>query len=865
MNVKVTDLPQATTPLTGTEVAMVVQGGQSRQVAVEDIAPSVAAEYLVLAASGQLGNERVFTPDPNVFTTIDNGPGNPYDITINAAWFNGFADPSTEIGLVMVPGTAVTALRSDSAPALSQAIAPTWSGQHQWGLPLWAPDGAVGTPAITFTNDPNSGVYSVAPDDVGISTNGVLRWDVSTTAITSTLQQLGQAGSAGAPAWSFSGDPNSGLYSAGADDVGIATGGTLRWDVSTTAITSTLQRLGQAGTVGAPAYSYSGDPNSGFYSSGADTVALSLGGVQLINWTAAGSTYSSVFLGPNGAVGAPTYSFSADPNTGVYSVGADDLGITTGGTLRWDVSTTAITSTLQRLGQAGAVGAPAYSFSGDPNSGLYSVGADDVGIATNGVLRWDVSTTAITSTLQMLAAAGAVGAPTYSFSGDPNSGLYSVGADDVGIATNGVLRWDVSTTAITSTLQMLASAGTAGAPTYSFSGDPNTGAYSVGADDWGVSAGGTLRFDISTTAITATLPYLAPAGTASAPAYSFSVDTDLGFYRDGTNSVSLSCGNEQTFEFGQNLFRLNGTAPSLYQRENDVAADTGLWRQVASGGALIFQTRNDANNAGNSWLQIDRTTTTVGVATWGITQHVTPVGTAGAPSYTFVGDLDTGIYHDTGDSISFSVGGTQQFLIRPTLVQIQDGAVLRVPDGAVGAPSYTFRTDANTGIYSIAADSLGIATGGVLALQFTSTQQARFINVGTTASAANAFLNSGSNNELQRSTSSIRYKTDVIDIDTQRAIQIIQGLRPITYKSLCHSDDKELRWFGFVAEDVAKVEPRLVHYTKLGPVPEDEANDQRAWVPDGVQYDRIVPPLIAYVRSLESRVAYLESLGGKKK
>ena len=42
----------------------------------------------------------------------------------------GLANPSATIGLTAVNGTATTALRSDGAPALSQAIVPTWSAAH---------------------------------------------------------------------------------------------------------------------------------------------------------------------------------------------------------------------------------------------------------------------------------------------------------------------------------------------------------------------------------------------------------------------------------------------------------------------------------------------------------------------------------------------------------------------------------------------------------------------------------------------------------------------------------------------------------------------------------------------------------------
>jgi hypothetical protein len=47
-----------------------------------------------------------------------------------AGGITGLANPSATIGLAAVNGAATTAMRSDGAPALSQAIAPTWTGVH---------------------------------------------------------------------------------------------------------------------------------------------------------------------------------------------------------------------------------------------------------------------------------------------------------------------------------------------------------------------------------------------------------------------------------------------------------------------------------------------------------------------------------------------------------------------------------------------------------------------------------------------------------------------------------------------------------------------------------------------------------------
>lgn len=50
------------------------------------------------------------------------------------------ADPSALVTLSPVAGVAATFMRSDAAPALSQAIAPTWTGQHTFFLTPGVPD-----------------------------------------------------------------------------------------------------------------------------------------------------------------------------------------------------------------------------------------------------------------------------------------------------------------------------------------------------------------------------------------------------------------------------------------------------------------------------------------------------------------------------------------------------------------------------------------------------------------------------------------------------------------------------------------------------------------------------------------------------
>jgi hypothetical protein len=127
-------------------------------------------------------------------------------------------------------------------------------------------------------------------------------------------------------------------------------------------------------------------------------------------------------------------------------------------------------------------------------------------------------------------------------------------------------------------------------------------------------------------------------------------------------------------------------------------------------------------------------------------------------------------------------------------------------------------------------------------MEFSTAGAVSFASIGTTASAANAFLDSAASNNLLRSTSSRRYKQDIKDVDDS---SIVLKLRPITYRSRAAADDPKRRHYGFIAEEVAEITPMLVHFDAEGR-------------PDGMQYERVVPLLVAKVQEFERRLSSLE-------
>lgn len=73
-----------------------------------------------------------------------NGSGGFSNAAVGTDFAGVAANPTATIGLSTVNGTANTAMRSDGAPALSQAIVPTWSGQHTFNLSPVVPTPSVG-------------------------------------------------------------------------------------------------------------------------------------------------------------------------------------------------------------------------------------------------------------------------------------------------------------------------------------------------------------------------------------------------------------------------------------------------------------------------------------------------------------------------------------------------------------------------------------------------------------------------------------------------------------------------------------------------------------------------------------------------
>jgi hypothetical protein len=317
-----------------------------------------------------------------------------------------------------------------------------------------------------------------------------------------------------------------------------------------------------------------------------------------------------------------------------------------------------------------------------------------------------------------------------------------------------------------------------------------------------------------------------PLGTAALPSIYPDTDTNTGLWSPAADTLAVSNGGSETLRTDSSRRLLIGTSSSrilgaarLVQIEGGSATTTSL---------SLFRNSNDV---------------------------AAPVIAVGKSRGTVSGSNTIVQNSDTLGQITFyGADGT---------APIAAASIAASCDGTPGTNDmpgrFTFSTTADGA--STVTERMRIDNAGAIF----------FPSVGTTASAANAFLNSGSSpaNQLLRSTSSLRYKTGIENIEEERSAAIL-GFRPVWYRSTAKADRSDWSWYGLIAEEVAEIEPRLVHWTYLDDAYEEVDGEKQLklnaeMVPDGVQYDRLTVLLLDVVKrqqqaieTLEARVAVLE-------
>lgn len=246
-------------------------------------------------------------------------------------------------------------------------------------------------------------------------------------------------------------------------------------------------------------------------------------------------------------------------------------------------------------------------------------------------------------------------------------------------------------------------------------------------------------------------------------------------------------------------------------------------------------------------------------------------GTISAPSIRFTNDTDTGFYRVGANAFSaVNNSGTECW-------QVNANGQFAVRDGSAATPSLSFLNDLDNGLYRIGANNWGLSANGALALSIvgvssavnyieltnnsttnppyfsakgsdtnidarfeakgTGTLRSESSYTNTTASAANVFINSSG--QFLRSTSSLRYKTNVTNYG--RGLDDLLKLRPVSYKGKDQRDGDTV-FAGLIAEEVDSA--GLTEYVVY-----DE--DGR---PDALHYSQMVALLINAIKELNAKI-----------
>jgi len=254
------------------------------------------------------------------------------------------ANPTGTIGLAAVNGSATTYLRSDGAPALSQAIVPTWTGAHTF----------TATTTRFSNNDVRVQLYEAdAASDEKL-------WDVAISAKVLALRTRTDANGSGVDFFSVTRGTGTAIASLAVGNTANAPTFTF---LGTGVITAGGVYRGPVGSTSAPTYSWSGDTNTGFYqtSTGNDDIAMSLGGTgYLVGFRAIprSTTATTFVIGDVGrcvavsaAINIPISVFAAGDAISVYNDSGSAVNITiSAGTLRLSGTTSTGTRSLAARG-----------------------------------------------------------------------------------------------------------------------------------------------------------------------------------------------------------------------------------------------------------------------------------------------------------------------------------------------------------------------------------------------------------------------------------------------------------------------------------------------------------------------------------
>lgn len=674
-----------------------------------------------------------------------------------------------------------------------------------------------------------------------------------------------------------------------------------------------IERLFTIGTASSDATGTSGQVlTSGGSSSAVSWAALNSSTLPVASSSQSGivSTGTQSFIGSknflsdlrvrSGTLSALSVIFSADQDTGFYRSADNTFTIAAGGTGGLSVSNVAVTGLKPFRADDGSNSSPSFSFTSETDMGFYRPGSGGIGWTVGGAQKGQFTATQTQSLVPIVAPDGSVGTPSISFTNEPDTGLYIIGTNNIGITAGGILGLDYNSSRVKMSVPVYAADGVVTAPSYAFNSESTAGLYRVAAGSYrfvGNSAT-TLQLNLFNNNSSGNAVHaVTVAGTSAGdPVHLWSVTSgasvSMGLDNSDSDKLKICWAGNLT---GNPYFVLdeNGAftlSDSTAQIRNHTIYGGSLYLQ-GSGETNYFVATSSTTDSPKFGASVPSAATTADPkAFWAKGPQYWVAGLDSSDSNTFKIAYNTSAVLGSNDSFQLTTSGKYTLAAADNAqTHVWNGKAWQFKLPSTGSDSgqmyfygqstthgsLNFYMDIAAGnttadAYNVWAISGGTtwiagldnsdsdawalslgALGGTNVLKFDTNGYPYFPQHTTTASAANAFLDS-STGQLLRSTSSLRYKEEVVDLVEEIDSSKIYDLKPISFTD----KTSKSRHFGLAAEQVAEVLPSLVQYgpeTLLDP-----AGDPTKQIPDGVQYSLLSVLLLEEVRKLKAKIEALE-------
>jgi hypothetical protein len=304
------------------------------------------------------------------------------------------------------------------------------------GAGVTAASGGSGVINITIPGVPASSVTDLQTAyDGGNTVTTSLTTPISVTATgdsETSLQLSGPTDSINFSASSIVGSSSGSLtLGSGATPLGAITSA---GDITAVSYVGTRGRFG-AGSAADNSIQLNGTPGVGMYFPTTAQVGISAGGANRVTISASTNTTTNVSQGPNGSAAATTYGFSGEAGSGMFLELAGRVGLSTAGTQRAAVDSTEFSSTVPFRGPNGLVSSVGLGFDAEPNTGLYRVSPNVLGVAVAGVQTWAL-TNSLSQSIQILRVPEGSGATPGLHGPAADTGI-RIGAVNLGLSISG--------------------------------------------------------------------------------------------------------------------------------------------------------------------------------------------------------------------------------------------------------------------------------------------------------------------------------------------------------------------------------------------------------------------------------------------